>query len=67
MGIQRLEKYRKEWNDRLQAYASKPLHDENSNGADAFQTGAWGKRYLFEGSLKKRSRPRKQVSAVGWT
>lgn len=67
LGIQRLEKYRKEWNERLQAYASKPLHDENSNGADAFQTGAWGKRYLLEGSLKKRSKQKKQVSAVGWT
>ena len=41
-GIDRLEGYRKEWNDKLQTYRDKPLHDENSNGADAFQTLAMG-------------------------
>lgn len=33
-----LEHYRKEWDDRLGAYKSSPLHDEHSHGADAFRT-----------------------------
>jgi hypothetical protein len=37
-GITRLENYRKEWNDRMGVYHNRPLHDINSNGADAFQT-----------------------------
>jgi hypothetical protein len=41
-GIDRLDNYRKEWNERLGVYRDKPLHDENSNGADAFQTLAMG-------------------------
>ena len=41
-GIARLEGYRKAWNDKLQTYHSTPLHDDNSNGADAYQTLAMG-------------------------
>ena len=39
-GLQRLREYRKAWNDRLGCFADHPLHDINSNGADAFQTFA---------------------------
>lgn len=42
VGIQRLENYRKKWNEHGRCYEEKPLHDENSNGADAFQTLAMG-------------------------
>jgi hypothetical protein len=38
LGLVRLENYRKAWNDKLGTYMSRPLHDEHSNGADAFQT-----------------------------
>lgn len=41
-GIRCLDNYRKEWNQRTQAYHNKPLHDWASNGADAFQQGAMG-------------------------
>jgi len=41
-GLSRLKHYRKEWNDRLGVWRDKPLHDENSNGADAFMTFATG-------------------------
>ncbi|MDX9787920.1 MAG: hypothetical protein RBT11_14135 [Desulfobacterales bacterium] len=42
LGIKRLENYRREWDEHLQTYKRSPLHDENSNGADAFQTFAQG-------------------------
>ena len=42
LGIQRLENYRKEWDEHLGTYRRTPLHDINSNGADAFQTLAMG-------------------------
>lgn len=47
-GIQCLENYRKEWNDKLGCWRDKPLHDWASDGSDAF-------RYLAvveEGSRK---------------
>ncbi|MBW3099224.1 terminase [Pseudohoeflea coraliihabitans] len=37
-GIKRLKHYRKQWNDALGVWRDKPLHDENSNGADAYMT-----------------------------
>lgn len=49
-GLVHLESYRKEWNERLGCYNNNPLHDEHSNGADAFQTLAlghsWSKTFL---------------------
>lgn len=41
-GIKRLENYRKEWNDKAGTWKRTPRHDENSNGADAFQCLAMG-------------------------
>ena len=35
LGLQRLRRYRRKWNDTLQSYTT-PEHDENSHGADAF-------------------------------
>lgn len=35
VGIQRLRRYRRRWNDAMQSYTT-PLHDENSHGSDAF-------------------------------
>ena len=41
-GIQCLENYRKEWNERLSTWRDKPLHDWASHGADALMTGVLG-------------------------
>ena len=40
LGISRLREYRKKFNDKLGCFMDQPLHDINSNGADAFQTFA---------------------------
>lgn len=37
-----LDNYRKQWNDKLAQWTSKPLHNWASNAADALQTGAVG-------------------------
>jgi hypothetical protein len=37
LGIKRLENYRKEWNENRGTWRTTPLHDANSDGADAFQ------------------------------
>lgn len=35
-GIDRLDSFRKEWNDKLGCWRDRPLHDDNSHGASAF-------------------------------
>lgn len=37
-GIKRMKMYRKEWNDRTGTYRDKPLHNDDSNAADAYMT-----------------------------
>ena len=44
VGLKRLKHYRKEWDDRRGVWKDRPLHDINSNGADAFMTFATGFR-----------------------
>lgn len=41
-GVSRLDNYTKTWNKALAQWTMVPLHDANSNGADALQTGAMG-------------------------
>lgn len=41
-GIRRLGNYRKEYDERRGAFRNKPLHDDNSNAADAFMTFSAG-------------------------
>jgi len=41
-GIKCLENYKKNWNDRTGCWASQPLHNWASHGADAFRTLATG-------------------------
>lgn len=36
-GLARLQQYRKRWNKQLGCWSQEPLHDEASNGADAFR------------------------------
>jgi hypothetical protein len=45
-GIKALENYKKEWNDRVGCWASHPLHNWASHGADAFRTLATGLHYI---------------------
>jgi hypothetical protein len=45
-GIQALESYRKEWNERLGCWASQPLHNFASHAADAFRMLAVGMNQL---------------------
>lgn len=42
LGLKRLAAYRKDWNERLQAYTDRPLHDEASHAADALRMWAQG-------------------------
>jgi hypothetical protein len=36
-GLNRLSNYRRQWNQKTASYSQRPLHDENSHGADAFR------------------------------
>lgn len=42
--VERLDNYRKKWNNLMQAFVSEPLHDINSHGNDAYQQVAMGRR-----------------------
>ena len=39
-GLGRLENYRKQVNQQTGSYTDRPVHDDNSHGADAFRTMA---------------------------
>jgi phage terminase large subunit len=43
-GIDCLEQYRKEWDEKRGCYKSRPVHDASSHGADGFRTLAMGLR-----------------------
>jgi len=45
-GIKCLENYKKVWNDRTGCWASQPLHNQYSHGADAFRTLATGLHFV---------------------
>lgn len=45
-GIKALENYKKEWNDRAGCWASQPLHNWASHGADAFRVLATGLNFI---------------------
>lgn len=61
-GLARLQNYRKRWNSSTGAWANEPLHDSNSNGADAFrqfgQAHAAGLIHRPGSSRSKAQRPR---------
>lgn len=54
-GVECLESYKKEWNDKLGCWRNNPLHDWSSHGADAF-------RYFAVQEVSKR----KPVAGVRW-
>ena len=61
IGIERLENYRKQWDEHLGTWKKEPLHDDNSNGADAFQTLAMGHDFNFYRTAGN-TKPIKKVS-----
>lgn len=68
IGIKRLQGYRKEWNDKLGVWKDSPLHDENSNGADAFRYFAITTGILqneFSNVVSIQSQP--TISPLAWT
>lgn len=54
-GVSALESYRKEYDDRLQAYKPTPLHDWASNGSDAFRQFAQGYEEIYRGAPRPKS------------
>lgn len=46
-GRERLKGYRKKWDRKREMFLADPLHDENSDGADAFRYLAMGRREEF--------------------
>jgi len=56
-GLIALERYRKEWNEKLQAFKPTPLHDQYSNYADAIRQWAQGWRPGGAMGAKKAKRP----------
>lgn len=54
-GIAALEAYRREWDEKLDAFKPEPLHDWASNGADAFRQFAQGYREIYRGAPKPKS------------
>ena len=71
-GLEALEHYRKEWNELLGCYRDHPLHDANSNPADAFRTMATKHDFVsvFAGEAAKDTSTQQHKSksdARGWT
>lgn len=62
-GIVCLESYRKEWDDKLQVFRDKPLHDWSSHAADALMTLARGHRF----AVARQSAAAQIPAAAGWT
>lgn len=57
-GLDRLNGYQYEWDEKLKVFKSEPLHDSNSHGADAFRTLAMSKNVVAQ-SVKYRNTTRK--------
>lgn len=68
LGLSRLQNYRKEWNDKLGVWKDSPLHDENSNGADAFRYFATAYGLIQHGYSNIVSVPlQKPIPAEAWS
>ena len=61
LGLRRLGAYRKDWNERTQAYMDRPLHDESSHGADAIRMCAQGYQPPAVRSKQRHQTPAKCV------
>ena len=67
-GIDCLENYRKEWNEKTGTYRNQPLHDWAAHGADAFQTCAIGRgvNYGLAGQTPRRESVKNQKRKTKW-
>lgn len=58
--VECLDNYRKDWDDKMEAWKRTPRHDEYSHGADAMRTGARGLEETWDympGSLEPPTEP----------
>lgn len=60
-GIAYLEKYRKEWNEKMGTWKNQPLHDDSSNCADAMQTLAISHQFRRPGKARARKVKKKRI------
>lgn len=67
VGINSLESYRHEWDEKLGAWKRTPLHDWASNGADAFRTLAMAHGAIRIVKSKQAAKPVKKRDSGGWT
>jgi hypothetical protein len=63
-GLEALLQYRRDWDEKLQNFRNKPLHDWSSHAADAFRYLAEGIEYCGLGSMGYRRRKRRHRSAM---
>ena len=67
-GVQCLDSYQKQWNDRLATWRKEPLHNWASHCADALQTGACGiSPGNVPGGIKSRYSRSRPYRASAWT
>lgn len=64
-GVAHMEAYRKAWDDTRNCWKDHPLHNEHSNGADAFQTLACGHTFADDRSHKV-AQPVKRSAGYAW-
>lgn len=68
IGLAHLQAYRKEWNAKLGVWKDTPLHDDASNGADAFRYFATSTIYLQNTYSNVVSiQVQKPISAAAWS
>jgi hypothetical protein len=53
VGVEHLNQYTKKWDTKKRVYMPSPLHDEHSNGADAFRTMAVGLEHVKKMMFRK--------------
>lgn len=69
-GLNKLENYRKAWNEKLACYRDIPLKDKNIHGADAFRTMAVSHRFApaYEKiDTEAQKRAKEKADPRGWT
>lgn len=67
VGINSLESFRHEWDEKLGSWKRTPLHDWASNGADAFRTLSTGHSVSRLIKSKQAVKPVTKQDAGGWT
>ena len=65
-GIQCLDNYKREWNERLATWRNTPLHNWASHGADALMTGAMGHLPEYRPPARDAYAPKRARSSSAW-